>query len=173
MIEEWRKVVGWSGYEVSSFGNVRSVDRVVDTIRGPRRYKGKILKPGPSSSQGHLTVSIGKDNSQLVHVLVAAAFIGSRPEGKQVCHSDGDPSNNNLSNLRYDTPTGNSLDRVQHGTQFYRTHCPRGHAYDAENTYIAPSYLAKGKYQRECRACIKIRYRAKVDKAKLNLLSLE
>jgi DNA invertase Pin-like site-specific DNA recombinase len=34
----------------------------------------------------------------------------------QGCHGDGDPSNNAVGNLRWDTPKGNHADRIRHGT---------------------------------------------------------
>ena len=35
----------------------------------------------------------------------------------ECCHADGDPWNNNLSNLRWDTRINNSQDKFKHGTQ--------------------------------------------------------
>ena len=59
----------------------------------------------------------GKAKSLTVHSLVLEAFVGPRPEGSQECHfPDRNKLNNNLSNLRWDTPSGNSLDRKEHGT---------------------------------------------------------
>lgn len=34
-----------------------------------------------------------------------------------VCHNDGNPLNNNISNLRADTAAGNSADMLIHGTR--------------------------------------------------------
>lgn len=51
-----------------------------------------------------------------VHRLVLEAFVGSCPEGMEACHYDGDRTNNNLSNLRWDTPINNAADRIRHGT---------------------------------------------------------
>jgi hypothetical protein len=50
-----------------------------------------------------------------VHTLVALAFIGPRPPGKQVRHLDGDCTNNYWKNLKYGTPQKNMDDRTKHG----------------------------------------------------------
>ena len=42
-----------------------------------------------------------------VHILVAEAFVGLRPEGMQVNHKDGVMLNNHYSNLEYVTPKQN------------------------------------------------------------------
>lgn len=46
--ERWLPVPGWEGfYEVSDYGNVRSVDRTITRSDGQkRRFKGKTLSPG-------------------------------------------------------------------------------------------------------------------------------
>ena len=86
----------------------------------------------------------------MVHRLVAEAFhADSRAPGLIVCHGDGDKTNNFASNLRWDTYLANSKDNLhQPGDhKIKRTHCPQGHAYDVENTYI--SKLG----QRHCKKC--------------------
>lgn len=121
--EIWKPVPGFEGYEVSNLGRVRSVDReVVQTspwggfIR--RRLRGKILAPG-SHPDGHLLVnlSIGnKPHMRRVHCLVLLTFVGEPPAGMEGCHNNGKPTDNRLSNLRYDTPKGNNADKLRHGT---------------------------------------------------------
>jgi hypothetical protein len=54
--------------------------------------------------------------SALVHRLVLEAFIGAAPAGLEACHNDGNPKNNVLSNLRWDTRRENAADRIAHGT---------------------------------------------------------
>ena len=54
---------------------------------------------------------------QRMHLLVCEAVWGSCPVGEEVCHNDGDISNNNWWNLRYDTRKGNCADKVIHGTR--------------------------------------------------------
>lgn len=106
----WIEIEGYNGdYLISDNGVVLSLKN------GSRRY----LKPSLNKRGGHWYIYLSKDAKQkkhYLHCLVAAAFIGPRPEGQQVCHNDGDPSNNEVGNLRYDTPSGNQLDRVKHGT---------------------------------------------------------
>jgi hypothetical protein len=51
-----------------------------------------------------------------VHQLVLEAFVGPRPDGYHACHCDGDRKNNALSNLRWDSPRENVMDKLKHGT---------------------------------------------------------
>ena len=59
----------------------------------------------------------------------------------------------NPHHLEGGTQTENMRDVVERGRHFYanKTHCPRGHEYTKENTYLRP------KGSRECRACRKER----------------
>lgn len=93
-----------------------------------------------------------------VHGLVAEVFIGPRPEGLDVCHNDGDKSNNRASNLRYDTHSENQKDEVRAGRNVYRnrTHCKHGHEFTPENTY----WWNGGRSCRECKREIQRRRRA-------------
>lgn len=129
MSEEFRAIPGWEGfYEVSDAGTVRSLDRVVRS--GPNRFtrqKAKIIKP-TVDRLGYCRVYLsrdGKDKGIRVHSLVLLAFVGPRQEGIDGCHNDGNPSNNRLKNLRYDTEKGNMADRVRHGTDCRGTKHPR------------------------------------------------
>lgn len=117
--EEWRDIPGHKGlYQVSSLGNVRSVDRPVRCISGgvetTRIARGKILKPSPLPT-GHLTIHLGRKCTTTVHIVVAAAFIGQRPDGHDVAHLNGDPADNRPANLAYVTRTENNRHVVGHG----------------------------------------------------------
>jgi hypothetical protein len=121
MQEVWKAVPGYEGlYEASTFGNIRSLDRTVYTKGGQaRRIKGKILKPQRAIDDPRLHISMCKNYTVIVirvHIVIAQTFLGERPEGMHVCHNDGDCTNNHLSNLRYDTPSGNEKDKILHGT---------------------------------------------------------
>lgn len=151
MNEHWKPVVGYEGsYEVSDQGHVRSLDRF--NSRG-HRIRGGVLKPAPDHS-GHLHLRLSRDarsQGAYVHALVLAAFIGTRPIGQEACHNDGNPQNNRLDNLRWDSRSENARDRVRHGThpESRKTACPRGHALVEPN--LMPSATRRG--HRSCLAC--------------------
>lgn len=146
--ELWKPVVGHEGlYEVSNYGNVRSLDRVITNKNGvKKKRKGQLLKP-TLQKRGYMAVSIG--GTKLVHRLVLEAFIGTCPEGMETCHNNGVRTDNRLENLRWDTSSANNDDIVKHGNHWLasRVHCPRGHILEHPN-------LLKGKASgRECLAC--------------------
>jgi hypothetical protein len=59
----------------------------------------------------------GKMHFLLISHIVLRTFVGSCPPGMECCHfPDGDVTNNNLSNLRWDTRKNNFKDRDIHGT---------------------------------------------------------
>lgn len=116
MTETWRPVVGMEGqYEVSDQGRVRSVDRVIYRGGAPVNRKGKLLSSHAVNRYGHQMVNLGAKNSALVHVLVAAAFIGPKPAGLEVRHLNGDPQDNRAGNLAYGTRSENQRDQYSYG----------------------------------------------------------
>jgi hypothetical protein len=74
--------------------------------------------PSPNNN-GYLRASLhfnGVHHTKIIHQLVCEAVYGPCPVGLEACHNNGNKFNNWHWNLRYDTPIGNSADRVQHGT---------------------------------------------------------
>ena len=105
----WKAIPGHPDYEVSDEGKVRSYKR----SSGPHEIKGR------SHKRGYRLIRLRTNNTDFdrtLHSLVMEAFVGPVPEGMCVCHIDGDTTNNQLSNLRYDTLKSNQLDRTDHGT---------------------------------------------------------
>lgn len=152
--EIWKPIPGFNDwYEASNLGRVRSKPRTITHSDGTeQRRRGTVLKPG--RSRGYPIVVLcnnTKRSTQNVHSLVAAAFLGPRPEGAHVRHIDGTRDNNVPENLTYGTRSENTLDSVEHGThnQARVTHCPRGHAYADGNMYQGE--LKRGR--RACRSC--------------------
>lgn len=59
----------------------------------------------------------GNQRRAYVHHLVAELFIGQRPSSKHVIrHLDGNPANNDASNLAWGTYLENENDKRRHGT---------------------------------------------------------
>lgn len=114
MEEIWKDIPGLEGeYQASTLGRIRSLDRKVHVGRSNayRTMRGRILRPGKQNKSGHLTVVLGRAHGSMpVHTAVALTFIGPRPQGMDVCHNDGNPENNRVENLRYDTRTENIFD---------------------------------------------------------------
>jgi hypothetical protein len=121
--EEWRAIPGFEAfYEVSSAGRVRSKDRIRSN---GRVWLGRDMKISVTS-RGRRTVGLNANRSQrhvFVHRLVLLAFVGPCPQDQEACHNNGDPGDNRLENLRWDTKLSNMADRDSHGrTQRGETH---------------------------------------------------
>lgn len=128
-MEKWRDIPGYSAYQASNLGRVRSLDHEVLCKDGRvRLQKGRILKQA-KASHGYKTVCLGRNNTQSVHVLVASAFIGPCPAGFEVRHLDGNPENNASDNLLYGSRADNIADAKKAGTWWtperYGAHRPR------------------------------------------------
>lgn len=111
MSEEWRPVVGFNGYEVSSYGNVRSLTRVIKKQwKNGKHYEIQwIGRPLTFvyNHAGYRTVTIG-NRKHLVSRLVCFAFHGSPPyPNAHADHIDHCPTNNHVENLQWLTPTEN------------------------------------------------------------------
>ena len=112
-------------YEASNTGLIRSKDREVNSFSHKaqkfvrQHRKSKILSQNIRGA-GYKYVCIcfdGAMKKEQVHKLVLMAFCGNRPDGMVACHNDGNPSNNNIKNLRWDTVKNNVKDIDLHGTR--------------------------------------------------------
>ncbi|MFC4373261.1 NUMOD4 motif-containing HNH endonuclease [Nocardia halotolerans] len=132
--EEWRPVPGFEEtYEVSNTGQVRSVDREVTCRNGDIQHRKGRLRKGVLDKNGYPRVRLhsgGHGHSRYVHRLVLEAFRGEPPfPGVDGCHNDGDPTNNRVENLRWDTHSSNMYDVAKHGNHYQanKTHCNHNH----------------------------------------------
>jgi hypothetical protein len=106
-----RPIPSAPGYRIKDGGEVWSCKR-------DGRWKA-LRGAKASSQQGHVSICLvvgGKKAYLWIHRLVLEAFVGPCPLGLEACHCDGNPSNNFISNLRWDTHYNNQEDRRQHGT---------------------------------------------------------
>lgn len=120
--EVWEKVVGYEGaYEVSSFGQVKSLHRVFErpyqeSIRSKTIYE-KILKPYVGKT-GYCYVNLrAKDKASLstIQRLVALAFMPNLENKPCVNHINGIKTDNRLENLEWVTHSENLTHAYQIG----------------------------------------------------------
>lgn len=109
--EVWRDVEQFPNhYQVSSYGRVRSKDRIVD-----RGIYGKIFRAGQirilsKNKHGRIQVMLsvnGEVCNRLVSILVAKEFVPNPDDKPQVGHIDNDPENNHYTNLVWCTQKEN------------------------------------------------------------------
>ncbi len=95
-VEIWKPVEGFSDYEVSDHGRVKSYKR-----------RPSILLNAGTTQAGFTEVSLyinGRSFTKAVHRLVLEAFISLCPDGWRSKHKDGNRKNNCLGNLRWKSP---------------------------------------------------------------------
>lgn len=111
----YKDISEFPGYRVGDDGSVwSSRSRNGRGLLGQWRIKN--VKP---NGLGYFRVSLMRDSKLhlvSVHRLVLESFVGPCPNGLQGCHNDGNPANNFLGNLRWDTAESNQHDRIAHGT---------------------------------------------------------
>lgn len=107
MKEQWRDVPGYEGlYRVSDHGRVFGV------------LRGGVLSPYLSNKERAMVTLYRRGACERVRTyrLVLLAFRGPPPKNTVACHNDGNPHNNHISNLRWDTTKNNHADKYKHGT---------------------------------------------------------
>lgn len=116
--EVYKSIEGYEGsYEVSNFGNVRSLDRVIIDKNGAKRnIKGKLLalsNAGKIQKDGSSYLKVGLSKNRVIkqflaHRLVAQAFVDNPNNYEEVNHKDEDKHNNIYSNLEWCTRSENN-----------------------------------------------------------------
>lgn len=115
MVENWQPIAGHLHYEVSDLGRVRSLDRTLSLQNrwgsiSTRAFRGVVLKP-TKFPNGYLGVYLGRGSRcELVHRLVARAFVGGYSPELDVNHLNGVRGDNRHVNLEWATRSAN----VQH-----------------------------------------------------------
>lgn len=101
--EIWKDIPGYNGrYKASNFGRIRS-----ENYRNTGR--SQIMETRNHNGYRHIQLQRnGKYVECAVHRLIALTFIPTIESKNCVDHIDGDPSNNNVSNLRWCTQAENN-----------------------------------------------------------------
>ena len=115
-METWKDIKDFEGlYEVSNLGRIKSLANkkspkiTIYKHRTSKYYKSKIkekiMKQG-LVSRGYFSILLIKNKNgtrAYVHRLVAQTFIPNVENKKTVNHKDGNPKNNQVSNLEWAT----------------------------------------------------------------------
>jgi hypothetical protein len=123
---ELRDIPGFPSYKITRDGRIWSKVRI-----GPngRQTGGKWLSQF-ANRRGYRYVSLRDADryvNRRVHRLVLETFVGPCPECMECCHNNGNPSDNRLENLRWDTHSANARDAVKHGTAVWVQQCGEKH----------------------------------------------
>lgn len=119
--ELWLPVKGYeSYYEVSNYGNVRSLARSSKHWRSgyQRMVYGKLLIKQVAKRGGYHTVHLkisGKRKNCKVHRLVAEAWLSNTYNKPFINHKDGNKINNSIKNLEWCTHQENVNHAVANG----------------------------------------------------------
>lgn len=126
------------GYAVSRDGQVWSCWRATGRPEYKQRISSwwKTLKPlcRPEDGRKRYTIKChdGRYRRTYGSRLVLETFVGPCPPECEVCHNDGDCTNDAIENLRWDTSAGNKADMRRHGTQVCGENHPKAKLADKD-----------------------------------------
>lgn len=134
-MKEWRKIKEYEGYEVSNYGEVRTLGLKQEYSDGRVIGKpSKLLKPN-AANNGYYNVFLYKNTKKKgygIHRLVAQAFIPNPDNLPQVNHINGNKHDNRVENLEWCNASYNQLHAVKKG--LVKVH--KVEQYDLSGKYI-------------------------------------
>ncbi len=106
MTEEWRPIPGFCRYQASGTGQVRVV----------KTGHIKVAQKSQRIVDVRLVADDGRAVKRNVGAFVLLAFVGPAPAGMECSHLDGDPWNNRLENLAWESHADNMARKREHAT---------------------------------------------------------
>lgn len=95
-MEIWKTIKNFSRYEISSLGNIRSINY---------KNSGRVKNLKPTISEGYYKTMLldddGNYKTRRIHKLVAITFINEINDKTMVNHKDGNKLNNKVENLEF------------------------------------------------------------------------
>lgn len=114
-MENWKTITHNQGYQISDYGNVRSIDRTVVGKNGVvQKRQGKQLKAVVDNT-GYFVVTLNNNSTSInhtIHSLVATHFVDGYQSAFIVNHKDGNKLNCYYENLEWVTKKYNNQHAV-------------------------------------------------------------
>lgn len=115
----WKEIKDYEGvYEVSNFGEIRSMDHRVPCKGNTTRLVVGRVKKLCTNRNGYKITTLCKENKMFtltLHQAVAQAFIPGFVKGTELNHKDGNKTNNHVTNLEVSNPSHNQFHAVRTG----------------------------------------------------------
>lgn len=156
MQEIWKTIDGFSSYQVSNYGRIKSVSRIVKNKYSTRKIEEKILTP-KIGTNGYYSYPLGNDDgvrkSVSIHRLVAKAFIPNPNNLPCVNHKDENKLNNEVANLEWCTYSYNNNynNRKEREIKTQQETSPKNKAINqlSKNGKIIATFISLREAQRE------------------------
>lgn len=116
-MEKWKSIKNYEGYyEISSLGNVRSIERLVLYANGNiHKHKARVRK---ASLSEYRMIALSKDGHTKMYKIsrIVAMHFLKRIDGKNIVnHKDGNKYNDNCNNLEWCTISENNIHAFENG----------------------------------------------------------
>lgn len=153
--EIWKDIPGYEGsYQISSFGNIKSLERIVKRNGHSLRIKPKIISKCIDKT-GYYHAGLWSNNKRKevkLHKLVAIVFLGHNPSGydKIIDHINNNPLDNRVENLRIVSCRQNSSNHKKtYSSKYVGVHWHKKHKKWNANILIGSKRKYLGSFNNE------------------------